>query len=458
MNHLLSVILGAGQGKRMNSAQPKLLQSLGGQPMIFHLLQTLGELQSRQILVYGHQGELLKNAVQSAFTGVEFVEQKEQLGTGHAVLQALPFIEAEQLVLILLGDTPLISKETLSAFIAEAQNQPFTLLTAKVHNPFGLGRIIRENGRVTAIVEEKDATPEQRQIQEISTGMMAIKGSLLQKYLPALKNNNAQKEYYLTDVIAMAVADGYAVEAFIAPNPQETQGINDRIQLAQAEQFYRQRQTEALLKAGVTLVDPNRVDIHGVVTVGRDVYIEPNVIFKGKVVLGDRVRIEANTIIENSVIGSDTEILSHSRIEDSVIGQSASIGPFARLRPKTVLADKAKVGNFVELKAVTLGLGSKVNHLSYLGDAVVGESVNIGAGTITCNYDGANKHKTVIGSGVFVGSNSALVAPIVIGNEATIGAGSTVRHNVPEKALFFTFGTEKEKNDWQRPQKEKKEH
>lgn len=455
---ILSIILGAGQGKRMNSDRPKLLQSLGGRPMIFHLLQTLEDLNSRQALIYGHQGHLLTEAVKSAFPQTEFVEQKEQLGTGHAVLQALPLVQADELVLIFLGDTPLMSATTVEAVIKKAENHDLTLLTAEMPNPFGLGRIIRQNGQVVAIVEEKDATPEQRQIREINTGMMAIRGALLQKYLPLLKNNNVQKEYYLTDLIAMAVADNQQVDAYIVPDYREGLGINDRIQLAQAEQFYRQRQTEALLKAGVTLVDPSRVDIHGVVTVGRDVYIEPNVIFKGKVVLGDRVRIEANTIIENSVIGSDTEILSHSRIEDSVIGQSASIGPFARLRPKTVLADKAKVGNFVELKAVTLGLGSKVNHLSYLGDAVVGENVNIGAGTITCNYDGANKHKTVIGSGVFVGSNSALVAPIVIGNDATIGAGSTVRHDVPEKALFFTVGTEKEKNDWQRPQKEKKEH
>lgn len=404
-------------------------------------------------MIYGHQGESLKAAISSDYQP-KWVEQREQLGTGHAVQQAQPLLADVDTVLVLLGDVPLIRRETIEQLCTKARRTGFAVLSAKVDNPFGYGRIVRDDqGRVTGIIEEKDATNEQRHIQEINSGIMAFSAGVLQRYLPRLSNDNAQGEYYLTDLVALCVQDGQEVVAEIVDEADEVMGVNNRRQLAEAENVLRRRAVDALFEAGVTLIDPMRIDVHGSVQTGKDVVIEANVVLKGDIILGDGVVIEAGCVLEDCVIGDEALIRSHSCIEKSTIGKQASIGPFARIRPNTTLSDHARIGNFVETKNATIGTGSKVNHLSYIGDAEVGSGVNIGAGTITCNYDGVNKFKTIIADGVFIGSNSALVAPIEIGEGATVGAGSTLSKNVSAQSLVLTRAPVREISGWQKPKK-----
>lgn len=453
---MLTLILAAGQGKRMHSQRPKVLQPLAGKPLICHLLDRLAHWPGRLALVYGHGGDLLKAELAPRYPELQWIEQAEALGTGHAVAQALPFIQPEETVLVLYGDTTQIARRTLEALLARAEQNDLTLLSAWLANPHGYGRILRNaSGQIQAIVEERDATPEQRLIQEIHTGVLAARGAVLHKLLPRLNNHNPAGEFYLTDLVALAGAEGLRVEALPLEDSDEMQGVNDRRQLAALEAFLRRQAAEALLDQGVTLVDPARIDVQGPLTVGRDVYLEPNIMFKGQNVLGDGVRIESNCVLENCHIGAGTVILSHSRLEGVQVGADCHIGPFARLRPQTILADGVKVGNFVELKASEIKSGTKINHLSYIGDSNVGVGVNIGAGTITCNYDGANKFKTVIGDNVFIGSNSALVAPLNIGSDATVGAGSVIRKDVKNQSLVLTVGERREKENWPRPVKKK---
>lgn len=448
------IVLAAGQGKRMYSTLPKVLHSIAGQPMLAHVLATVQSLQADQcIVVYGHGGKQVRTAF-TRHSDLDWVKQAEQLGTGHAVAQALPVLQDAEVVLILYGDVPLITAQTLQPLLDSAAHGSLSLLTALLHDPTGYGRIVRDDfGHVQRIVEQKDATPAQQNIREINTGILAINANQLNKWVNQLNNDNAQGEYYLTDIIAMAVADGIAVEAHRAADPIEIQGINNRSQLAQLERHYQMRLAENLMQQGVTLRDPARIDIRGALTTGQDVCIDVNVVFEGEVSLGDGVQVEPNCIIRNCQIGSGAIIRANTVMEQSVLGNQVEVGPFARLRPNTRLADRAKIGNFVEAKNTYLGEGSKANHLTYLGDTEVGRAANIGAGTITCNYDGANKHKIVIADQAFIGSNTALVAPLTIGEGATVGAGSTLSQDVPAKALVLTRSKVKTIPDWPRPKK-----
>ncbi|MDO4643703.1 MAG: bifunctional UDP-N-acetylglucosamine diphosphorylase/glucosamine-1-phosphate N-acetyltransferase GlmU [Cardiobacteriaceae bacterium] len=455
--HTLALILAAGQGKRMLSSQPKVLQPIGGKAMIVHLLDTVQSLALDNIaVVYGHEGELLRSCIAPAYPQIQWVHQVEQHGTGHAVQSAIDLIAQAEQVLILFGDTPLVRPETLQRLLDTAHHNGFTLLTSVPDNPTGYGRIVRNaEGDVQAIVEEKDANQNERQIREINTGIMVVSSKYLIRYLQQLCADNANREYYLTDLIRLHVDAGWRVITVAANDDKETTGINTRTQLAQAEAIYRQRQAQKLLDAGVTLIDPTRIDIHGQVSTGRDVVIEANVVCKGSVNIGDNVYIESNCVLDNCTIANGARIYSHSRLEHCQVGLNAQVGPFARLRPKTVLGEGARVGNFVEIKAANIGQGSKVNHLSYIGDATLGSAVNIGAGTITCNYDGANKFQTILGDRVFIGSNTALVAPVTIGDGATIGAGSVITKDVAAEQLALTRSDQRTINGWQRPSKKK---
>lgn len=448
------VILAAGKGTRMYSDLPKVLHPIAGKPMVKHVIDTVKHLNARQInLIYGHGADLLKERL--ADEPVNWVFQAEQLGTGHAMQQAAPFFADDENIMMLYGDTPLIQQSTLERLIAQKPENGIALLTVKLDNPTGYGRIIRENGSVVAIVEQKDASAEQLKIQEINTGVMVASGASFKKWLGNLNNNNAQGEYYITDVIAMANEDGFQVQAVQADEFMEVEGVNNRLQLAALERFYQKKQTEKLLLAGVTLIDPSRFDVRGTVEHGKDVSIDVNVILEGNVKLGNNVKIGAGCVLKNVTVGDNVEIKPYSVLEDAVIGEKSAIGPFSRLRPGTQLAEGAHVGNFVEIKNAQVGKGSKVNHLTYVGDAEVGSNVNIGAGVITCNYDGANKFKTIIGDDVFVGSDSQLVAPVEIANGATIGAGSTITKNVAEGELVITRVAQKHIQGWQRPTKKK---
>ena len=453
---LTTVILAAGQGTRMRSRLPKVLQPLAGRPLLAYVIATATDLTGEApVVVYGHGGE----AVQAAFEGapVEWVEQAEQLGTGHAVAQALPRIADNDVVLVLYGDVPLITADTLQQLIEAAGNGALGVLTATLDDPAGYGRIIRDdNGKVTRIVEQKDATPAEREVAEINTGFIACRASRLRDWVGRLSAENTQGEYYLTDVIAMAVADKVAVNTVQPHSIEEILGINDRRQLAEVEAALRLRNAEALLDAGVTLSDPSRVDVRGTLVCGSDVTIDVNVVFEGDVKLDDNVHVGPNCFIRDSQIEQDCEVLPNTVIDNAHIGPRCSIGPFARVRPETFLGSEVKIGNFVEVKKSAIATGSKVSHLSYVGDTRIGEDVNVGAGTITCNYDGANKHKTVIGDGAFIGSGTQLVAPVTVGEGSTIGAGSTISKDTAPGTLTISRARQKSIEGWQRPVKKPK--
>lgn len=450
------VILAAGQGKRMYSACPKVLHTLAGRPLLGHVLKASRALGASRIhVVYGHGGA----QVQAGFPDpdIHWAHQSEQLGTGHALAQALPAVADDATVLVLYGDVPLISPDTLRALVEATGSADLALLTVRLDNPKGYGRVLRgTDGRVQRVVEEKDASEDEREIREINTGFLAARASKLKHWLARLDNRNAQGEYYLTDIIDMAVAEGLTVAT---PEPAavwETLGVNSKADLANLERTHQNNQAQALLAQGVTLRDPNRFDLRGELTCGRDVVIDVNVVIEGKVTLGDGVTIGPNNLIRDTTIGDHTQVLANCVIEEAAIGAHCRLGPFARLRPGNRLADHVHVGNFVEVKNSQVAAGSKMNHLSYIGDTQIGEKVNVGAGTITCNYDGANKHKTVIGDNVFIGSNSALVAPITIGDGATLGAGTVLVKDAPAGELTISRAEQKSIKGWKRPVKKPK--
>jgi bifunctional UDP-N-acetylglucosamine pyrophosphorylase/glucosamine-1-phosphate N-acetyltransferase len=438
----------------MNSALPKVLQPLAGRPLLDHVIATARALNAAAIhIVYGHGGEQVRAAF-AADTDLHWVLQAEQLGTGHAVMQAMPAIPDDHDVLVLCGDVPLVRTAPLERLIAAAAGGDLALLTAKLPDPTGYGRVLRNaKGAVSSIVEHKDATDEQRRVQEINTGLIAYKAGPLRRALGKLTNRNAQGEYYLTDVIGLAFAAGTPVHGIVVDEPTETLGINDRAQLALAERTLQRRLAADLLARGVTLADPERIDVRGEVVVGRDVFIDVGVVLQGRVVLGDRTRIGPYCVIADSTLGADVRVHSHSVLQGAAAGDDCEIGPFARLRPGTKLSGHVKAGNFVEIKNSQVAPHTKINHLSYVGDASVGENVNIGAGTITCNYDGANKHRTTIGDNVFVGSGSMLVAPVEIGAGATIGAGSTITKDSPPGELTLGRSKQLTVRGWRRPKK-----
>jgi bifunctional UDP-N-acetylglucosamine pyrophosphorylase/glucosamine-1-phosphate N-acetyltransferase len=451
------VILAAGQGTRMRSKLPKVLHKVAGKPMVGHAIDTARQLGASAIhVVIGHGAEQVKDYF-SGSNDVNWVIQQEQLGTGHAVAQAMSDIGDEKTVLVVYGDVPLVAADTLQQLVETANEQTLALLTVTLETPTGYGRIVRNSeGAVQAIVEQKDANDEQLKITEVNTGILAVAASKLAQWLPTLSSENAQGEYYLTDIISLSVGEGMTVTALHPNSAMEVEGANNREQVAGLERFYQQQQAKRLMAEGTSLADPSRIDIRGNVTVGQDIFIDVNCVFIGEVTIGDDVTIGPNCVIENTSIGSNTVIKANSVIENAQIASHCDIGPFARLRPGSVLADKAKVGNFVELKNTTLGEGSKVNHLSYVGDSEVGIGCNIGAGTITCNYDGANKFKTTLGNNVFIGSNSTLVAPIKISDNSFVGAGSTVTKAVPSDSLAIARGKQRNIEGWQRPVKSEK--
>jgi bifunctional UDP-N-acetylglucosamine pyrophosphorylase / glucosamine-1-phosphate N-acetyltransferase len=452
------VIMAAGKGTRMHSATPKVLHKLAGRPLLQHVLDRVAPLApSRCVVVTGHGAERVEQLVGSA--GV-CARQEPQLGTGHAVQQTLPALDdSAATTLILNGDVPLIGTDTAAALAEACGGQRLALLTVTLADATGYGRIVRDGDSVQAIVEHKDATPAQREIREVYTGMMAAPTALLKRWVAALKNDNAQREYYLTDIVAMAAADGVAVVATPAHDETEVLGVNSPAQLADLERRLQRRQAEALMTAGVRLLDPARFDLRGRLQHGRDVEIDINCVFEGTVVLGDDVRIGAHCVIRNARIGAGTVIHPFTHIDGEAqgvqVGAGALIGPFARLRPGAVLGDEVHIGNFVEVKNSTLAKGAKANHLAYLGDATVGERVNFGAGSITANYDGANKHRTVIGNDVHVGSNCVLIAPVTLGDGATIGGGSTIGQDAPGGQLTVARARQVSLAGWQRPQKKK---
>lgn len=451
---LSTVILAAGQGKRMHSETPKVLHHLAGKSLLEHVVNTsyAANHNAPPLIIYGHEGEKVKHAL--AHLNATWIAQTEQLGTGHALLQALPAIPDDHRVLVLYGDVPLILPETLNHFITTTPTNAIGIITAIFPDPAGLGRVIRDiNKKIIHITEDKDADEKQRAITEINSGIFLVPASLLKKWLPALKNQNAQKEYYLTDIIALAVAENRPIHSVQPSAYEEVSGINDRVQLARMERYYQRRIAEKFMRQGVTLADPARFDVRGDVIIGKDTRIDINVIFEGRVTIGKQCSIGPNTLLRNVMIADRTEIKANSMIDGAEIATDCTIGPFARLRPGTILASHSHIGNFVEIKNSDIGMGSKINHLSYVGDADVGEKVNIGAGTITCNYDGFNKHRTVIENNAFIGSNTALVAPVIIGESATIGAGSTISRNAPAQQLTLSRASQRSIENWQRPQK-----
>lgn len=455
------IILAAGKGSRMYSNKPKVLHELGGKPMVQHVIDAalpLGDIALH--LVVGHGADQVKAGVKvDADVEINFVEQSEQLGTGHAVLQSLPSLRENSLCLILYGDVPLIKMETLTRLIEVTTKQTMGLLTIKLDDPTGYGRIVRNSsGQVTSIVEQKDGDKDQLAIKEVNTGIMCVPQNQLANWLPALSNDNAQQEYYLTDIIAMAAKDEVVVHTVLPERASEVEGVNNKMQLSTLERAYQQQRASALLLKGVTLADPARIDIRGGLTAGEDVFIDVNAVFSGDVQLGNNVSIGPNCTISNASIGDNTHIYANSVIEDASVGENCAVGPFGRLRPGAQLERGAKIGNFVEVKNSRLGEGSKANHLAYVGDADVGSGSNIGAGTITCNYDGANKFKTTLGKNVFIGSNSTLVAPLVVEDNGFVGAGSTINQTVPEDNLAVSRSRQKNIEGWKRPKKKLPTH
>lgn len=467
---LAVIILAAGQGTRMLSTQPKVLHKLAGRSLLTNVLSTVNSIeQSLCGIVHGHKGELVIENVSkeiadskniSNLDNLHWVEQKNQIGTGHAVKTALDSLNDNlkkaniNQILVLYGDVPLIDINDINKLLTSTKPEQLGLLTLKVNNPQGLGRIIRSsNGEILSIVEDKDATNQQKLISEVNTGIMVLPYPLVQNWLDNLDTNNNQHEFYLTDVVDKAVKDNIEISSVTVTDQERYRGVNTLYQLAQSERHYQFLQAISLLEQGVKIIDPNRIDIRGHLKAQREVHIDINCIFEGDVAIGSNCTIEANCIIKNATIGDNVHIKANSVIESSVIGNECTIGPFARIRPDTVLDDQVAIGNFVEIKKSQVGQGSKINHLSYVGDTTIGTKVNIGAGTITCNYDGVNKHQTIIGDGAFIGSNSSLVAPIVIGEYAVIGAGSTVCKDAPESKLTVARSKQKTIDNWQRKDK-----
>lgn len=450
------VILAAGQGKRMNSDMPKVLHRLAGRTLLEHVYTAVLQLSFREThVVYGFGGSQVPEAL-AHLEGVKWIEQKQQLGTGHAVLQAITRVPMVDNVLVLYGDVPLITYQTLQRLVDTASETGFSLLTSYIEDPKGYGRIIRNNrGEVTRIVEEKDASDEQRSICEINTGMMVVKHKYLSQWLNELDNNNNQGEFYLTDIVQKAVSEKIMIQTSQPDSVTEIHGINDRVQLAEMERYYQLIQAHHLMRQGVTLADPSRFDLRGDLETGRDISIDINVILEGSVSIGTNVTIGANCLIRDADIADGTTILPNCVIENAVIGERNRIGPFARIRPHTRLGNDVHIGNFVEVKNTEVADGSKMNHLSYIGDAEIGRDTNVGAGTITCNYDGANKHKTIIGDDVHIGSDTQLIAPVRIGNGVTIGAGSTITRDVDSGCLVHNRVQHRLEKGWQRPKKNK---
>lgn len=448
------VILAAGKGTRMRSKLPKVLQPLAAKPLLGHVLDRASQLNPAKItMVVGHGSDQVKQVFNSS--AIRWVEQTEQLGTGHAVQQALPCIEDDDRVLILYGDVPLTRPETLQDLLSQIDaKHPLALLTINLANPTGYGRIVRDKHHcVTAIVEQKDANTDQLKINEVNTGIMVVQGKQLQAWLSRLQNNNAQGEYYLTDIIAMAVDDGFQVRTASPADEMEVLGVNNKAQLQDLERQFQRQQAQSLMEQGVTLLDANRLDIRGAIEVGMDVELDVGVIIEGQVKLGDGVKVGAYCVLKDVEIAAGTIIKPFSHLDSAKLGENCNIGPYARIRPGTSLANKVNIGNFVELKNAQVGVGSKVNHLSYVGDTEMGSGVNIGAGTITCNYDGVNKYKTIIGNNVFVGSDSQLIAPVTIEDGATIGAGSTITKTAPAHELTLSRAKQLTLKGWQKPVK-----
>ncbi|MDG2394761.1 bifunctional UDP-N-acetylglucosamine diphosphorylase/glucosamine-1-phosphate N-acetyltransferase GlmU [Candidatus Thioglobus sp.] len=451
MNNIHAIILAAGKGTRMNSTKPKVLQTLSNNTLLGHVLVQAKHISQKVHIVYGFGGDQVKQAINDE--SINWVEQAEQLGTGHAVSQATPYIEDDSISLILYGDVPLIQLETLSQLINAANSTGVALLSVVLDNPTGYGRIIRHNDVIQAIVEQKDAMPEQLEVCEVNTGIMAVNTQLLKKYLSNLDSNNAQGELYLTDIIESAVNDGKVIASVVTTDAFEVAGVNDKVQLAELERIFQQQQANQYMQQGLTLKDPARFDCRGSLSFGKDCEIDINTLIEGKVSLGNNTSIAPNCSIKNAKIGDNVTILANSVIEGAVINNGASIGPFARIRPQADIGENAKIGNFVEVKKSIIGKGSKVSHLSYVGDTIMGSDVNVGAGAITCNYDGVNKHQTIIGDNAFIGSDSQLVAPVTIGKNATIGAGSTITKESPEDQLTLSRSKQITMKNWQRPTK-----
>jgi len=449
-DHIHAIVLAAGQGTRMKSARPKVLHAVGGKPMLGHVLDAASAAGIAEAhLVLGHGADQVRDWLATrSMEAPRSVIQQQQLGTAHAVSQAMPDVPDTALVLVLYGDVPLISAATLKALIAAA-TEGFALLTVTLDEPRGYGRILRdEKGRVTGIVEEKDATPEQRAIREVNTGLIAAPARRLRRWLSHVGNDNANREFYLTDVVGLAARDGVAIRTIQASTPEEVEGVNDPLQLARAERVHQRRNVEQLQREGLYLADPARFDLRGVLTIGRDVHVDIGCIIEGKVSLGDNVQVGPYCILRNVTIAAGTRIDAYSMLDSSEVGEGCIVGPYARLRPGSVLGRSAHVGNFVELKKTTLGDGSKANHLAYLGDAVIGARVNVGAGVITCNYDGANKFQTTIGDDAFIGTDSQLVAPVTIGRGAYIAAGSTITRDAPDGQLTINRARDQRSMPW----------
>ncbi|MCW8935203.1 MAG: bifunctional UDP-N-acetylglucosamine diphosphorylase/glucosamine-1-phosphate N-acetyltransferase GlmU [Gammaproteobacteria bacterium] len=448
------IILAAGKGTRMKSSIPKVLHKLANKPLVEHVYDTAKDLGAEEVIViYGHGGDQVKASCKHF--DAKWVEQKEQLGTGHAVMQAFDSVNLNNNVLVLYGDVPLTKKETLENLLDNSEGK-VGLLSVNLHNPFGYGRILRNDKKqVTGIVEQKDASEEQQKIQEVNTGILSCNGETLKRLLNNIDNKNSQGEYYLTDIFELAEKDKIEIKTAQPESSYEVEGVNNRLQLATLERIYQRNIADELMTNGVALADPSRIDVRGKVEISNDVYIDINAVFEGKVKIGSGTNIGPNCVINNSVIGENVNIKANCVIENAIVENNCEIGPFARLRPETHLSVNVKVGNFVEIKKANIGDGSKVNHLSYIGDTDMGKNVNVGAGTITCNYDGANKHKTVIGDNVFVGSDTQLIAPVNISNGVTIGAGATVTKDVSEDMLVISRSPQKTISGWQRPLKKK---